>query len=63
MYCKRVKSTDRGDRDDDASYTEKFGNIFLAVLPITLFVLMINLVKQLFFAEEKIHSINLLKQS
>ena len=24
MYCKRVKSTDRDDRDDDASYTEKF---------------------------------------
>ena len=42
---------------------KNFGNIFLAVLPITLFVLMINLVKQLFFAEEKMHSINLLKQS
>ena len=35
---------------------------FLAVLPIKLSVLMINLVKQLFFIEEKMQSRDLLKQ-
>ena len=37
-------------------------NTFLAVLLIKLFVLMINLVNHLFFTEEKMQSINLLKQ-
>ena len=36
--------------------------IFFAVLLTTLFVLMINLAKYLFFAEEKTQLINLLKQ-
>ena len=36
--------------------------IFLAALLTKLFVLMINLVNQLFFTEEKMQSINLLKQ-
>ena len=37
-------------------------NTFLAVLLIKLCVLMINLVNQLFFKEEKMKSIDLLKQ-
>ena len=37
-------------------------NTFLAVLLINLFVLMINLVNQFFFTEEKMQSIDLLKQ-
>ena len=37
-------------------------NTFLAVLLIKLCVLMINLVNQLFFKEEKMQSIDLLKQ-
>ena len=49
---KEVKSTDRGDNDDNASYTEKYQkNIFLAVLLIKL--LMINLANQLFFIKNK----------
>ena len=37
-------------------------NTFLAVLLINLLVLMINLVNQFFFTEEKMQSIDLLKQ-
>ena len=37
-------------------------HILLAVLRKTLHVLMINLARQLFFTEEKMKSINLLKQ-
>ena len=37
-------------------------HIFLAVLRKTLHILMINLASQLFFTEEKMKSINLLKQ-
>ena len=49
---KEVKSTDRGDNDYNASYTEKYQrNIFLAVLLIKL--LMINLANQLFFIKKK----------
>ena len=36
-------------------------NTFLAVLPIKLFVSMTNLASHLFFIEEKIQSINVLK--
>ena len=36
--------------------------MFLAVLPIKLFVLMITLVSQMFFTEEKMWFIDLLKQ-
>ena len=36
--------------------------ILLVVFPINLFVLMINLVNQLFFTGEKMESIDLLKQ-
>ena len=36
--------------------------MFLAVLLTKLFVLMIDLASQLFFTEEKMHSMNLLKQ-
>ena len=36
-------------------------NTFLAVLPIKLFVSMINLASHLFFIEEKMQSINVLK--
>ena len=60
---KIVKSSDRCDRSDNTSFTEKkIKNIFLAVLPIKLFVLMINLVKQVFSTEEKMRFIHLLKQ-
>ena len=49
---KEVKSPDRGDNDNNASYTEKYQkNIFLAVLLIKL--LMINLANQLFFIKKK----------
>ena len=62
---KRIKSSDRGnrgDRGDNTSYTEKINNIFLAVLLIKSFVLMINLVNQLFFIEAKMQFINSLMQ-
>ena len=46
---KRVKSADRGDRDDNASYTlNEIKNLYLAVLLVKLFVL-IKLANQLFF--------------
>ena len=41
---------------------KKIKNIFLSVLPIKLFELMINLANQLFFIEEKMHLIDLLKR-
>ena len=37
-------------------------HLFLAALLIKVFVLMINLASQLFFTEEKMQSMNLLKQ-
>ena len=40
---------------------KNIGNTFLAVLPIKLLVSMINLASHLFFIEEKIQSINVLK--
>ena len=59
---KRVKSSDRGDRGDNTSCTGKNQKHFLAVLPTMLFVMMINLVNQMFFTEEKMRFIDLLKQ-
>ena len=41
---------------------KKIKNMFHAVLPIKLFVLMITLVSQMFFIEEKMWLIDLLKQ-
>ena len=58
-----IKIVKNSDRSDNTSFTgKKIKNIFLAVLPIKLFVLMINLVKQVFSTEEKMQLIHLLKQ-
>ena len=58
-----IKIVKNSDRSDNTSFTgKKIKNIFLAVLPIKLFVLMINLVKQVFSTEEKMRLIHLLKQ-
>ena len=50
-------------RNINASYIEKIDHIFLAALLSKLYVLMINLSKKLFFPEEKVQFIDLLKQS
>ena len=41
---------------------KKIKTIFLGLLSIKFFVLMINLIKQMFFTEEKMRFIDLLKQ-
>ena len=53
-----LKAVSGGDIKNNTLNTEKF----LAVLLIKLFVLMINLINQLFFTGEKMQSIDLLKQ-
>ena len=59
----KVNSSDKSsDKGDNPSYAENIKTIFLLVLHIKLFVLMINLASQLLFKEEKMQSINLLKQ-
>ena len=50
------------NRNNNTSYTEKYQYILLVALLTKLLVLMINLAKKLFLLEEKIQSINLLKQ-
>ena len=48
-----VKVVKRNDRDKNSSYTKSIKIILLAVLLTKLFVLMTDLVSQLFFIEEK----------
>ena len=55
---KEVKSNDK----NNSSYTKNIRTTFLAVLLIKLFVLIINLTKELFFTEEKMLLTNLLIQ-
>ena len=55
---KGVKSNDK----NNGSYTKSIKNTVLAVLLIKLFVLIINLARQLFFTEEKMLLTDLLKQ-
>ena len=57
-----LKNTKSDNKNSNASYTEKYQIIFLAVLLIYLNVLMTDLGNQLFFIEEKMQFINLLKQ-
>ena len=54
---KGVKSNDK----NNSSYIKKYKTIFLAVLLIKLFALIINLASKLFFTEEKMQFIDLLK--
>ena len=56
---KRIHSD---DKNNDASYTKNIKHIFLPGLLTKLYVLMIDLASQLFFTEEKMESIDLLKQ-
>ena len=57
-----LKGVQSNDNDNNASYTKNIRNVFLAVLLTKLYILMITLASQLIFTEEKIQSINLLKQ-
>ena len=55
---KGLKSSD----ENNSSYTENIKVIFLVVLLIKLFVLIINLLKKLFFTVEKMQLVDSLKQ-
>ena len=57
-----LKNTKSDNKNNNASYTEIYQIIFLAVLLIYLNVLMTDSGNQLFFIEEKMQFINLLKQ-
>ena len=57
-----LKGVKNNDKNSNASYTKSISHIFFVVLLTKLFVLIINLINQLFLTEEKIQSRNLLKQ-
>ena len=59
-----LKGVQSKDRNNSTSYNtlKNIKNTFLVALLIKLFVLMINLVNQLFFTEKKMQSVDLFKQ-
>ena len=57
-----MKWIKRNNWKDNASYTEKYQDHIPCSLPTKLFILMIDLANQLFFTEEKMKSINSLRQ-